>query len=432
MKDTYSLVFEALKIAKNRNLDSRDTALLITQQLYQQRKQESSDLEQVKNLKNLSNSLNVVLIKIIRDIFSLRNKSKYEQLFRIGALNSTQGLKELQEHWNEFYKNKNYTKIQQTLTNSLLKAFNLGISQNPAKLQELIAALTAHPENLSDLDFLERINEALQSKKELEIKELEHVVELSHIFFMQLLSTKINEEYMSAPKNPFSEQKNRAGLYELCELWRKECQNLNLDKYLAKYPQIKTTALSPTITSIKPLKKPKTFTLNQAPINTNQAQEKEHFEPVQEEEKDLLPLTIPMLEAFNALEVSPLCVIRLKNHQNIFHSFGQSGYVRVKNMLRLMFAEKMQAFITQKDVFEPCEGVFYLLVKGDMKEITRTFDVFLHSLSTQVFNFREQKEVLKFEGRIFEKNDLEGLQELQDFIRGGASTQSELTKASEQ
>lgn len=432
MKDTYSLVFEALKVAKTRNLDSKDTAFFITQQLYQQRKQENSDLEQAKNLKKLSNNLNVVLIKIIRDIFSLRNKGKYEQLFRIGALNSTQGLKELQEHWSEFYKNKDYAKIQQMLTNSLLKAFNLGISQNPAKLQELIAAITTRPENLGDLDFLERINEALQSKKELESKELESVVELSHGFFMQLLNAKINEDNMSVPKNPFSEQKNRAGLYELCELWRKECQSLNLDKYLAKYPQLKPTALSPATASTKTLKKPKTFSLNQTPTNANETQEKEHFEPAKVEEKNLLPLTIPILEALNALETSPLCVIRLKNHQNIFHSFGQSGYVRMKNMLRLMFVEKMQAFITQKDVFEPCEGVFYLLANGDMKEVTKTFDAFLHSLSTQVFSFREQKEVLEFEGRIFVKNDLEGLQELQGFIRGDISAQETIAKANEQ
>ena len=101
-------------------------------------------------------------------------------------------------------------------------------------------------------------------------------------------------------------------------------------------------------------------------------------------------------------------------------------------MLRLMFVEKMQAFITQKDVFEPCEGVFYLLANGDMKEVTKTFDAFLHSLSTQVFSFREQKEVLEFEGRIFVKNDLEGLQELQGFIRGDISAQETIAKANEQ
>ena len=87
MKELDDIILESLLEAKKRNLDAQNTSELITQAVT--RFEEARYNDELRHIKSYSNNLNIVLMKIIRDLFSFSAKSKYEPLLQIGLKGRT-------------------------------------------------------------------------------------------------------------------------------------------------------------------------------------------------------------------------------------------------------------------------------------------------------------------------------------------------------
>ena len=81
-----------------------------------------------------------------------------------------------------------------------------------------------------------------------------------------------------------------------------------------------------------------------------------------------------------------------------------AGYARQVLVFKRSFLQHFESLHHNRDVFEPKDGVFYLLLEGDRDEIDRCFEAFCAFLRQQVFSYKEHKQRLKFDGRLFDKS----------------------------
>lgn len=324
--------------------------------------------------KNTANALNVVLIKLIRDLFAPQVREKYEALFKIGALNTLQGVRELEERWLEFYKSKGHLVVLKGIARCMVCALTPSFSKPTQEASELIHLL-AYPQNLSDREFLARVYRALQDNQQSQAEQILQYVDMMGSYMYELCVAKLTKQVST--HNPFLSLGGKdtslgKELFGLCEKWNAQINALEL----------------PNIQTYKAL------------------EGQEHHEWNRS------------IKEFASANDAVLCVIRVFNHQEIAQAFGQEGYARQVLVFKRTFLQHFESLNQCRDVFEPKNGVFYLLLEGDRDEIEQRFEAFCVFLKQQVFTYKEHKQTLVFDGKLFDKKGdfLQNLLQLHAYI----------------
>ncbi|WP_394909496.1 hypothetical protein [uncultured Helicobacter sp.] len=370
MNPLATLILQTLQDTKSdvRNVSLEQQARIIAQKI----KQGYVILPKHRDLdsqsKNSTNALNVVLIKFIRDLFAPQVREKYEELFKIGAIHTSQGAKELEERWLAFYNSKGHLAVLKTIARCMVCALTQNFAKPTQEVSELIQLL-AYPQNLSDQEFLTRVYNALQTHKQSQVEQVLQYVDMMGSYMYDVCVAKITKQ--TAMDNPFKNLGNRE-LAALCEKWSMQICALEM----------------PDMTPYKTL-------------GGRESTQWNHN-----------------LKEFIGANDAVLCVIRVFNHQEIAKAFGQEGYARQVLVFKRIFLQYFESVNQHRDVFEPKDGVFYLLLEGDRGEIERCFEAFCAFLRQQVFSYKEHKQTLVFDGRLFDKKGdfLQILLELHAYI----------------
>lgn len=440
MKELDDIILESLLEAKKRNLDAQDTSELIAQAVG--RFEEARYNDELRHIKSYSNNLNIVLMKIIRDLFSFSAKSKYEPLLQIGLINSKDGLKELQNRWIEFYKKREHLEILKNAASHISKSLISEFIANDKEILDLIKDMENHPQNLSDVEFLSRIDSIIALKKSRENKEVLGYSKLAGRFIIDVFDAKNagDLETLNNTKNPFTNLVREKGkdrniyqmLYDLCEAWRNE---IALKKTKAQIQQEEEIKKAKELDEQKAkeeqeLKQAQEEKAKQAAQETKESQNQSQ----KEEQKESTPPPAPPPPSsqewkktqhwkdtellFRQTKDARLCAVRIFNYDEILETFGSEGHSRAFMMMRQTFMRHLTSVRKGKDIFEPKQGVFYLLAHGDKKRVESCFDCFLEELASQVFIYDEERRIMDFEGRIFgkEKDFSHAMDELARFL----------------
>lgn len=441
MKELDDIILESLLEAKKRNLDIQNTSELITQTIT--RFEESRYNDELRHIKSYSNNLNIVLMKIIRDLFSFSAKSKYEPLLQIGLINSRDGLKELQNRWIEFYKKREHLEILKNAATHISKSLISEFVANDKEILDLIKDMENHPQNLSDVEFLSRIDSVIALKKSRENKEILGYSKLAGRFIIDIFDAKNmgDTQTLNDTKNPFTNLVREKGkdkniyqaLYDLCEAWRNE---IALKKTRAQIEQEEEIKRAKELEEQKAKEKQeeKQKMEEKAKQNAQESKESQTQSQQKDEQKEPTPAPTPPPPSsqewkktqhwkdtellFRQTKDARLCAVRIFNYDEILETFGSEGHSRAFMMMRQTFMRHLTSVRKGKDIFEPKQGVFYLLAHGDKKRVESCFDCFLEELASQVFVYDEERRVMDFEGRIFgkEKDFAHAMDELVRFL----------------
>ena len=356
------------------NLPLEQQARMIAQRLEQSYAITPKHRELDLQTKSPINNLNIVLIKIIRDLFAPRVREKYEELFRIGAINTPQGARELEDRWLAFHRSKGHLAVLKTIARCMVCALS---THEPTQETNELIQLLAHPQNLTDQEFLTRVYHILQTHKQSQSDQIAQYVDMMGAYMYELCALKCTKkagaqgaqtktQIGAQIHNLFKNLTNK----ELAALCEKSCE-----KWSAQ--------------------------INALQIAHTKTYENLKARDLGEREGTELAHTI---EDFMETKQAVLCVMRVFNHREIAKVFGQEGYARQVLVFKRSFLQHFESLHHNRDVFEPKDGVFYLLLEGDRDEIDRCFEAFCAFLRQQVFSYKEHKQRLKFDGRLFDKS----------------------------
>lgn len=331
-----------------RNMSMEQQARIIAQKL-EHRYKLSPRITDTKSQNNSITALNIVLIKIIRDLFAPKVREKYQEFFKIGTIHTPHGAKELEQQWLKFYRAKGHLVALNAIAQCMVCALNL--AKNTKENNEL-TRLLAHSQNLTDLEFLARLYNAFKDSNQPFFEQVLQDAEKMGQYIYESCVAKLTN---TAP-NPIPQFSNKE-LGGMCEKWSMQIQALEV-----------------------------------APRPSESLGDKQ--------ESDLRHNIQEFLNTKNTF----LCVIRVFNHHEIIKEFGQEGYARQVIVFKRIFLGHFESLCRHHDVFEPKNGVFYLLLEGEKQEIQQCFETFCALLKEQVFNYKEHKQTLKFDGRLFDKH----------------------------